>query len=85
MSSRRIPPLVIESCESPGTHTLRHTAVVMAAQAQQGATPAELTVQLEQADARMAMRYQRLARGRGAEIARRLPELSPSTQPGEAE
>jgi len=56
-------------------HDLRHTAAVMAAQ--QGATPAELMVQLGHADPRMAMRYQHAARGRGAEIARRLSGMVP--------
>ncbi|GAB3742485.1 tyrosine-type recombinase/integrase [Microlunatus parietis] len=51
-------------------HDLRHTGAVLAAQS--GATLAELMARLGHSTPAMAMRYQHVAEGRGAEIARLL-------------
>ncbi len=55
-------------------HDLRHTGAVMAAQA--GATTRELMDRLGHTTSEMAMRYQHVADGRQAEIARRLSEMA---------
>ncbi|MCC2592467.1 site-specific integrase [Tessaracoccus sp. OS52] len=55
-------------------HDLRHTGAVFAAQA--GATTRELMDRLGHTTAEMAMRYQHVAEGRQAEIARRLSLLA---------
>jgi integrase len=55
-------------------HDLRHTGAVFAAQA--GATTRELMDRLGHTTAEMAMRYQHVAEGRQAEIARRLSQLA---------
>lgn len=55
-------------------HDLRHTGATMAAQA--GATTRELMDRLGHTTAGVAMRYQHVADGRQAEIARRLSELA---------
>ncbi|MFC9768004.1 tyrosine-type recombinase/integrase [Rhodococcus jostii] len=53
-------------------HDLRHTGATLAAQA--GATTAELMQRIGHATPAMAMKYQHVAAGRDAEIARRLSE-----------
>lgn len=55
-------------------HDLRHTGATLAAQA--GATTRELMDRLGHSSPAMAMRYQHVADGRAAEIARRLSELA---------
>jgi integrase len=55
-------------------HDLRHSGAVMAAQT--GATIAELMGRLGHSTPQMALRYQHIAAGRDAEIARRLSELA---------
>jgi integrase len=60
-------------------HDLRHTGAVLAAQT--GATLAELMGRLGHSTPTMALRYQHIAEGRDAEIARRLSEMiTPSTR-----
>lgn len=53
-------------------HDLRHTGAVLAAQA--GATTKELMARMGHSTPNMAMRYQHVADGRDAEIARRMSE-----------
>ena len=60
-------------------HDLRHTGAVMAAQA--GATTRELMDRLGHTTSEMAMRYQHVADGRHAEIARRLSEMAEGQGP----
>lgn len=55
-------------------HDMRHTGAVMAAQA--GATTRELMDRLGHTTSEMAMRYQHVAEGRQAEIARRLSAMA---------
>lgn len=55
-------------------HDLRHVGAVLAAQA--GATTKELMGRLGHSTPEMSMRYQHVAAGRDAEIARRLSELA---------
>lgn len=55
-------------------HDLRHVGAVLAAQS--GATTAELMHRLGHTTPAMALRYQHVAEGRDAEIARRLSELA---------
>lgn len=55
-------------------HDLRHTGAVLAATA--GATLRELMDRLGHSTPQMAMRYQHVAEGRAAEIARRLSEMA---------
>lgn len=55
-------------------HDLRHTGAVMAAQA--GATTKELMERLGHSTVTMAMRYQHVAEGRDAELARKLSEMA---------
>ena len=54
-------------------HDLRHTGATLAAQA--GATTAELMNRIGHTTPEMAMRYQHVAAGRDAEIARRLSQM----------
>lgn len=63
-------------------HDMRHTGAVMAAQA--GATTRELMDRLGHTTAEMAMRYQHVAEGRQAEIARRLSLMAQGPVPGTA-
>lgn len=55
-------------------HDLRHTGAVLAAQA--GATTKELMARMGHTTPDMAMRYQHVADGRDAEIARRMSEMA---------
>jgi Pyridine nucleotide-disulphide oxidoreductase/Pyridine nucleotide-disulphide oxidoreductase, dimerisation domain/Phage integrase family len=55
-------------------HDLRHVGAVLAAQS--GATTAELMHRLGHATPQMALKYQHVAKGRDAEIARRLSKLA---------
>ena len=55
-------------------HDLRHVGAVLAAQS--GATTAELMHRLGHTTPQMALRYQHVAEGRDAEIARRLSKLA---------
>jgi integrase len=58
-------------------HDLRHVGAVLAAQS--GATTAELMHRLGHTTPQMALRYQHVAEGRDAEIARRLSVLAAAT------
>lgn len=58
-------------------HDLRHVGSVLAAQS--GATTAELMHRLGHATPAMALKYQHVAEGRDAEIARRLSKLAAAT------
>lgn len=58
-------------------HDLRHTGAVMAAQA--GATTRELMDRLGHTTAGVAMRYQHVADGRAAELARKLSAMATGT------
>lgn len=59
-------------------HDLRHTGAVLAAQS--GATIAELMERLGHSTPAMALRYQHVATGRSAEIARRLSAMAEGTR-----
>jgi integrase len=59
-------------------HDLRHVGAVLAAQS--GATTAELMHRLGHSTPQMALRYQHVAEGRDAEIARRLSKLAKGVQ-----